>query len=273
MKLARFCMAVMTVALVGAVTLQAGPVAAAAGGVPAQVEAVLAQVAALQAQVAALQATVTNQAVQIATLQTQSSNLQNNPVLALGPYVSVNPDGIHNLKGPHIIFTGANVHIRSGGESTDDRGNLLGLGNLVVGYNENYPNNPDPIEPRNGSHNLIIGTYHSYTGCAGFVAGWKNTIGAYSSVCGGQVNIASGDRSSILGGSYNEARGPVSTVSGGFGNHPTGLDSSVSGGNANEARGTLSWVGGGVGNIASGYAASVGGGYYLTSGDDYQFVP
>lgn len=66
--------------------------------------------------------------------------LQQNAVLALGSFVSVEMGIINDLSGPHVVFTGANIHIRSGSgatdDNTDDDDTLTGLGNLVVGYNE-----------------------------------------------------------------------------------------------------------------------------------------
>jgi hypothetical protein len=46
---------------------------------------------------------------QIAALQTEVAALKANGVLAVGPYVSVVPDPIDGVTGPHIIFNGANT--------------------------------------------------------------------------------------------------------------------------------------------------------------------
>ena len=40
---------------------------------------------------------------------------------------------------------------------------LLGLGNVIIGYNES-----DGTDLRSGSHNLIVGSNHSYTGDCGY---------------------------------------------------------------------------------------------------------
>ena len=101
---------------------------------------------------------------------------------------------IDDLAGPHIIFTGANVHIRSGSGYTDDAPN--GLGNLIVGYNEN-----PWTYARTGSHNMVIGPEHGYSSYGGFVAGVRNRIsGVDSSVSGGRFNQANGNQSSVSGG-------------------------------------------------------------------------
>ncbi|MBZ0253910.1 MAG: hypothetical protein K8I02_11280, partial [Candidatus Methylomirabilis sp.] len=72
-------------------------------------------------------------------------------------YVQVVQGAMDDLAGPHRVFEGVNVHVRSGGGATDDGGSLTGLGNLVVGYNE-----ADAVTPqgRGGSHNLVVGEGH-----------------------------------------------------------------------------------------------------------------
>src|SRR2546430_1871826 len=91
------------------------------------------EIAALQAGVSALQD-------QVAALQSQMAPLQNDrvthhdAVMDLAPYVSVDPHPINGVAGPHVIFTGVNVHIRSGSGATED--DTTNLGNLIVGYNE-----------------------------------------------------------------------------------------------------------------------------------------
>jgi len=105
---------------------------------------------------------------------------------------------VDSLKGPHILYEGVNVHLRSGSGSTDDGVRLTGLGNLVVGYNEE-PNDLDPGE-RDGSHNLIIGREHRFLSFGGLVAGHGNTVsGREATITGGNHNVASGPQSSISG--------------------------------------------------------------------------
>jgi hypothetical protein len=142
-------------------------------------------------------------------------------------YVRVETDEMNGLTGPHWIIEGTNVHVRSGsGDTTEgcrwrdpDYPNcesLTGLGNLIVGYNERYPVRGLPSEFRTGSHNLVVGRYHSYSSFAGFVAGDSNwIIGANATVTGGQSNWASGKYSSVSGGNRNEASGFLASVSGG----------------------------------------------------------
>jgi hypothetical protein len=94
------------------------------------------------------------------------------------------------------------------GSGTTD-GTTNGLGNLIVGYNENVF-----AATRTGSHNLIIGVDHEYTSFAGLVAGWTNTIsGPHATVSGGSSNVASGWAASVSGGDLgtapNRAKSPV----------------------------------------------------------------
>jgi len=190
--------------------------------------------------------------------------------------VSVSEDG------NDIYVTGANMHIRNGEGSTETASSV---GNLIIGYNEfEGPGRPS----RWGSHNIVIGGHHSYTGYAGFVAGKHNTISApYASVTGGFNNVAGGSYSSVSGGYYNTAMGGYASVSGGNGNDATdfyacvsggrsntasGVGSSVSGGSSNTASGESSSVSGGNGNTASGTWSSVSGGSYNTASGGCSFV-
>jgi hypothetical protein len=164
--------------------------------VRAEIASVREQIETLRAAVAGLKSLIkTLQAGDKTTLQSEISNLQasnaelqrklaavqSNPALALGPFVSVDPDSELGLAGPHIIFSGVNIHIESGSGSTYDGS---GLGNLVIGYNE-FPNDGGPGGPhlRIGAHNLVIGAEHRFTADGGLVAGRLNTISGQSGRC------------------------------------------------------------------------------------------
>ena len=71
--------------------------------------------------------------------------------------------------GASLIFEGMNVQITSGTGSTE--GDLNGLGNLILGYNENTYG-----FPRTGTHTLVVGKDHGYTSRAGMVVGARNRI-------------------------------------------------------------------------------------------------
>ena len=170
-------------------------------------------------------------------------------------FVYVEEGEINNLAGPHWIIEGANVHVRSGSGRTTDGcplippdanlcESLTGLGNLIVGYNEEPRYRGFP-EIRVGSHNLIVGDFHSYWSFSGFVAGGNNLVSApNASVCGGSGNRATGFASSIAGGQANVASGIRSSVSGGLGNVASGESSSVSGGQEREAPDDFNWAAG-----------------------------
>jgi hypothetical protein len=173
-----------------------------------------------------------------------------------------------SVDGTDVIFTGANLHLRNGLGATN--GNpadvaaveeadtaVNGLGNLIIGYNEN----PANFE-RTGSHNLVVGAVHGWTSFGGIAAGYTNRIGgAYASVTGGRGNWAGGAYSSVSGGVFGSASGAGASVSGGSSNHATGGISWVGGGIANSAGGGLSSVVGGFQNSAAGIYSAISGGF------------
>ena len=224
----------------------------------------------LQGQINALKATVAAQAAAIAALETKLEHMSSN--------------------GTDVFFSGVNVHIVNGTNSTG--GPVNGLGNLIVGYNASRGSGDD----RTGSHNIVVGDQLNYSSYGGLVVGYHNTIsGGYSSVSGGYFNTASGSHSSVSGGRNNTASGAYSFVVGGggpdeddgnqaFGNyssvlggwrniagdpatsdHSIGQQSVVTGGTNNNARGDQSSVSGGYINHASGTYSSVSGGAYNTA--------
>ena len=146
---------------------------------------------------------------------------------AILQFVYVEMEEVNGLAGPHWIIEGANVHVRSGQGTTwegcssrepdwPNCESLTGRGNLIIGYNEQFRPPPAPTEDRTGSHNLIVGQYHSFSSFSGFVAGMDNAVtGWAASVCGGVGNEASGSHSSVSGGHRNLASGNRASVSGG----------------------------------------------------------
>ena len=135
--------------------------------------------------------------------------------------------------GTDLYVDACNLHVQDGTASTFTT-NPNGLGNLIVGYNEHHPDGSE----KTGSHNVIVGAFHTYTNLGGLVTGISNTIAGHgAAVTGGQENVASGWGSSVSGGYANEASEYVSSVSGGAGNTASGDLSSVSGGQANTASG------------------------------------
>jgi len=214
----------------------------------------------------------------VAALEAQVETLQG--LLAVAKYLRVETGTINDLPGPHVIFEGANIHVRNGAGAT--AGTPSGVGNLVVGYNEPVVN--AAIGYRAGSHNLVVGPRHTYTNVGGFVAGAGNMVmgdsatvsggsdnlalGASSNVSGGESNTAVAKSSSVLGGQFNvtgqldadAAKGLGATIAGGSFNEALGGNASVSGGQRNKAPGDNATVSGGTGNKADGLFATVGGG-------------
>jgi hypothetical protein len=226
-----------------------------------------AEIAALKAQVAALQDQVNSLQTSNTTLQKELATVQSNHALLLGPFVNVDPNPEIGVIGPNIIFSGVNIHIVSGSGATDDNGNPTGLGNLIIGYDEDPATArfSGPLGPgdRGGSHNLVIGRFNRFTKAAfgGLVAGEINMINnGGASVSGGSRNSASGDTASVSGGISNTASSDDASVHGGIGNVASGPAASVLGGNSNTASGDFASVSGGFGNTASGGEASISGG-------------
>jgi hypothetical protein len=223
----------------------------------------LALITTLQGQVTTLQTALSTANANITTLQTALTAVQSNNALALGPYVSVDANSENGLAGPNVIISGANVHIESGSGTTVDS---TGLGNLVVGYDE------DSMEPatidvnRTGSHNLIVGPQHEFTASGGVVIGFANFTGAnYAGVTGGECNTAGGALIPLKSCGSTLGASEGANVSGGFGNSASGNDSSISGGGFNQATNGDSSISGGAGNISSGTSSSVSGGAFNTA--------
>jgi hypothetical protein len=107
-----------------------------------------------------------------------------------------------------IFITGANLHLLNGEGGTETTN---GLGNLIIGYNENILG-----YPRTGSHNLVVGEHHGWESFGGLVAGQVNRItGPFASVSGGFRNTASGLYASVNGGTYITQSSDVGWSAGG----------------------------------------------------------
>ena len=242
----------IAVAVALAVAISTGPIRAADGS-----KALRARVRALEATVAELEAKLT--------------------------YMRVEQDPDNGLAGPHVIFEGCNVHVRSGsGDSTDGTFDLtnrtlipdttpLGLGNLVLGYDEAPIFGEGPS--RGGSHNLIVGPGHNFSSVGGVLFGQENKVTApLASVTGGYLNLASGIESSVSGGFGNTAQGATTNVSGGYDNNANGIYSSVAGGFQNDAFGGYSTISGGYGNKTIGDYSSVSGGSVHTTQGNFDWA-
>jgi hypothetical protein len=154
--------------------------------------------------------TVKELQAEVTALQQQVAALR--PLTALAPFVSVDLSPENGVPGPNVVFKGVNVHIVNGMGQTQI---VNGLGNLIIGYSEYNPQMT--VTARAGSHNLVLGRYHAWTGSAsgnllsgewnlaigagGFAAGYQSElIGLDATVLGGSNNVANSDHSVILGG-------------------------------------------------------------------------
>jgi hypothetical protein len=239
-------------------------------GVPQRLSALEATVAALRqvvdaqsAELEDLRGLVAGFDSRLKKLSGSVGTLQTAEVQKLNQYLSVLSD---ENGQPLIVFREVNVQIVSGlgaaGGCWPHDAPTNGLGNLIVGYNEPRGENCGLIPAvRTGSHNVVIGSGHSYTGQGGFVAGQLNTIASTgTSVCGGLLNTANELWASVSGGQYNRASANFSNISGGVGN--------LIDGTRNEngvAAGYASWIGGGGGNSAKAPFSSIVGGQNNTT--------
>ena len=220
------------------------------------------QVATLKSQVTALLAADTTQqgniTAEAAARETADTGLQaqinNVPIvpqdlLDVANYVSVDLNTINDLVGPHVIFSGANVHIQNGNGFTQSKngpGIYCRLQRIQCEWS---------TRPRDGSHNFAVVTHHSYSWDGGLVAGsqplhqWSFRLGqrrqastAHSGARGlgerrraqhSQQHQCLGKRRlpqrsnaasmhSLVAVSSNTASGETSTVSGGKNNTASG---------------------------------------------------
>ena len=177
-----------------------------------------------------------------------------------------------------LRITGVNVQIVDG--SGDTGGTPNGRGNLIIGYDEGRcladPEEDAPCvsdadctgtwgppchrEDKTGSHNLVVGPGHRYTGTGAVVAGSMNEVrGGGSVAIGGSLNGAAGG-AVALGGFANVADTAFAVGVGGYENRAGGPQAVVVGGSGNEAVGLRSIVAGGVENTTVEVATLVAGG-------------
>ena len=188
-------------------------------------------ISSLQAALARLESTVAR--LDNTSLESRVAAVEANTVLDLDQMLTF------DSSSGTVRFEGVNVQVINGMGTTATNN---GLGNLILGYDEE-----DSMDTKSGSHNLVVGSNHTYSSYGGIVTGLNNEISApYASVSGGFGNVASGDSSSVSGGFVNSASGDYSSVSGGFGNEANGDSSSVGGGFAVVVTGEFGWGAGGL---------------------------
>ena len=202
-----------------------------------------------------MQATILTLQAEVTALQGEVDSLEAGLVPGLANYVTVDNDA------GQVVFSGANVHINNGLSSSYSTN---GLGNLIVGFNEDSPN-ADLL--RTGSHNLVMGVTNDYTGASSIVTGQSNKMYATEAIVTGVNNFVSGIRSAVIGGNNNSAGGEMCVVIAGQSNDAVGSSAAVIGGNDNTASGVHSLVAGGTLNTAAGsWDAILGGELSTTTG-------
>jgi len=157
-------------------------------------------------------------------------------------------------------LSGLNIRLDNGTGTTYGESN--GLGNLILGYNEDeggHRNEEGSLvagEVRVGSHNLVVGSGHSYGSNGGLLGGYNNSLfGQGASILSGQASLATGTWSAILGGLDNRA---IAT------------NTCISGGHSNTASGDRASVSGGLLNTSAGIATSILGGQYMQVSEQYE---
>ncbi len=112
-----------------------------------------------------------------------------------------------------------------------------------------------------GRNNKARGKYSVVAGGGGGSLVDSNAAsGDYSTVGGGTSNVASGIAATVGGGAVNQATGTTATIAGGDYNYSSGYSATVGGGESNTASGQYSTIGGGLSNLANSRGATVGGG-------------
>ncbi|MBH0183030.1 MAG: hypothetical protein HP490_15490 [Nitrospira sp.] len=147
-----------------------------------------------QADILSLKTRLAAAEASLTAYDTRLTPVENSSVPDLQKYLTIKTDPINGVTGPHVIFNGVNVHIRNG-LAQETTASANGLGNLIVGYNED-----NAAMQRTGSHNLVGGSQNGFTSYGGLVFGTNNKItGTYAAVVGGASNTASSTGTSILG--------------------------------------------------------------------------
>jgi hypothetical protein len=195
----------------------------------------------------ALPRAVGSAAQQILSLERRIRELEANPILALAGVIVVEKGRTCNT----VKVTG-NLQIVNGMGETDTTN---GCGNLIIGYNELPPASSGWPGTRTGSHNLVLGRFHSHASFAGLLSGEMNLISANapsSCVVGGSEGSANADRAVVVGGHENKANSDRCVIIGGFDNGANGGDRSVvAGGTNNRADAPSSCILGGSGNTTN----------------------
>lgn len=197
------------------------------------------------------------------------TEIEENSVLELDGLLRLDPG-----PEPVVVFQGVNVKVTNGIGATASEN---GLGNLIVGYNEDEFGEAD----RTGSHNLVLGEAHTYASYGGIVSGYQNYVdsphagaiaaegsnvhGVRALILGGEGHEASGDGSVVLGGNSGQALATRSVVVGGRSGETHGEEAVAMGGFDADAQAVQSVALGGRFNTAEGSHSTVTGGAFRTA--------
>ena len=205
-------------------------------------------------------------AAQVRALERRLLELQQNPVLALADVLV-----LEKGRKCNTVKVIGNLQIVNGLGRTDTTN---GCGNLIVGYNEASLASPST---RTGSHNIILGRYHSHASYACLLTGERNfaTATAPSScVVGGSESHVEADRSVVVGGRENNANSAGCVIVGGEDNGANGANYSVVvGGGQNRTAAPASSIFGGGQNTTNGQGSTILGGINLTTTMPNQRIP
>ena len=156
----------------------------------------------------------------IAELQAQVAALENQSVPGLSDHLSY--DDSTNA----FVLEGVNFQVTRGSAGSS-------AGNVIIGTNDVTDYTPNPA--RTGTHNLIIGNGHEYTGNNGIVHGENNRLTSpYAAVIGGRKGHVTGPGAVLVGGLMNHIDTQDAAVVGGYKNfiHNSASYSAILGGEA-----------------------------------------
>lgn len=186
--------------------------------------------------------------------------------------ISVSPDGTASLSFFDPVDSKKDF-LATAGKAIEISVNSEGLGTINFYEPTDSKNNFAESSPKVQMHkdglimfgateldtSLIVAPNGDIIGLGQITMGQNSSSGVHTSVLGFD-NDASGDSSSIGGGSYNVAFGTISVIGGGHSNSVNGTGSTIGGGAFNQIDGDYATIGGGTNNIAMGNFATIPGG-------------
>lgn len=183
-----------------------------------------------------------------------------------------------------LVVSGANVQIVNGARTTESTN---GVGNLILGYGEDAYGY-ERAGMRAGSHSLVMGMNHAYTGYAnlvhgdgGYVTGNHAAVigtssgsagGRRSVIVGGYGGYASGEGSVVVAGQYGVTYGAGAASVSGYGNEVTSDDAASIGGLYGSVTGTGAVSVGGYSPRVTGDYSVTAGGYRVGTSSAYEFA-